>query len=237
MLLVVSNSNIFLDDIQTVIQSDFPENELGLARHFQYLNEAISYQKKLSIDLENSLIVWHTDCIESSELSFRTFFKKEHLSLIVVSKNKSLAYDVFLMGGRDFFQQSEIYTTRFTECINTLLQKKTRKKDNLINNKIAIPIADGIQYINTSDICYFKASGAYSEIHLKCGQKIVISKKLGDLKNVIQLPNFIRPHRSYIVNSEYIKLYSKKDGGYIELVDKTVIGVNKENKKIFQVHL
>src|SRR6218665_1717398 len=44
-------------------------------------------------------------------------------------------------------------------------------------NKIAMPMADGLHFVNTSDILYLEADGAYTEIWLKNGSKTVVSKK------------------------------------------------------------
>ncbi|GAB5522278.1 MAG: hypothetical protein Roseis2KO_01500 [Roseivirga sp.] len=63
--------------------------------------------------------------------------------------------------------------------------------------------ANGIEQLNPSDIIFIKSDGVYIELHTVKG--MVVQRKL--LKEVIdQLPDFfIRVHRSYLVNINYIE--------------------------------
>lgn len=70
-------------------------------------------------------------------------------------------------------------------------------------NKIEITGANGKTYINPSDIVFVKSDGVYIEIQTH--EKSIIQRKL--LKDIIdELPNnFVRVHRSYLVNTNYIE--------------------------------
>ena len=48
--------------------------------------------------------------------------------------------------------------------------------------------------------------------------------------------NFIRPHKSHLVNVKYIKGFLKNDGGYIEMTDGTHIPVSRRKReKIIEI--
>ena len=104
-------------------------------------------------------------------------------------------------------------------------------------NKIALPVADGLLFVETSDIAYLEADGAYTEVWLKNGSKILVSKKLKFFEEVLdKRPNFFRSHRSYIVNINFIKKYNKADNALTLDNGKTII-ISRERKNEFEQQL
>lgn len=104
-------------------------------------------------------------------------------------------------------------------------------------NKIALPVAEGLLFVDTSDIVYLSADGAYTEVWLRNGSKILVSKKLKFFEDVLdQRPNFFRSHRSYIVNINFIKKYSKADNALTLDNGKTVI-ISRDKKQEFEEQL
>jgi DNA-binding LytR/AlgR family response regulator len=59
------------------------------------------------------------------------------------------------------------------------------------------------RYIDTKDICYFKADNNSTDIHLKNGEMVTAFKTLKHFEEVLSFP-FIRIHNSYIVNRNCI---------------------------------
>jgi DNA-binding LytR/AlgR family response regulator len=71
-----------------------------------------------------------------------------------------------------------------------------------LSPKLQVRGAHGIELLSIDQILYVKGDGAYIEIHTKEG--MTLQRKL--LKDIVEeLPeNFIRIHRSYLVNRNYI---------------------------------
>lgn len=69
--------------------------------------------------------------------------------------------------------------------------------------KLEIKSINGKEFLRPADILFVKSDGVYIEIHTHKGS--IVQRKL--LKDAIEeLPeNFIRIHRSYLVNSDYIE--------------------------------
>ncbi len=71
---------------------------------------------------------------------------------------------------------------------------------------------------NTDDIVLFKSGGNYVEIYYKNGKtvsKYLIRQTLSNLEATLaEFPQFIRPHRCYLVNTEYSKKLSLGSGNY-----------------------
>ena len=110
--------------------------------------------------------------------------------------------------------------------------------EKIINNstrnnskKIPIALADKIVMVNKNDIVYCKSDGNYTHIYLKDDEKYFVSKNIKAITNLINSPEFIRVHKTYLVNATYIKEYIRGDGGEIILENKINIPVSRTNKQ------
>jgi DNA-binding LytR/AlgR family response regulator len=75
--------------------------------------------------------------------------------------------------------------------------------------KIRINSAGKIELIASEQIAFCKAAGDYVELYLGDNKQILFSGNLKELEK--QLPNtFLRVHRSYLVNMEFIQSLSNK---------------------------
>lgn len=105
-------------------------------------------------------------------------------------------------------------------AVNKALYKiKSQKKEGLpVSSKIAVPVSGrsddlvSIRFLDPEYIIYCKADDRHSILHLYKNSPLRIHRKLGDLEN--QLCNnifpFLRTHRSYIVNVDYVESYTKE---------------------------
>lgn len=104
-------------------------------------------------------------------------------------------------------------------------------------NKIALPVAEGLLFVDTAEIVYLAADGAYTEVWLRNSSKILVSKKLKFFEDVLEnRPNFFRSHRSYIVNINFIKKYNKADNALTLDNGKTII-ISRDKKAEFEGQL
>ncbi|WP_046745025.1 LytR/AlgR family response regulator transcription factor [Kordia zhangzhouensis] len=79
----------------------------------------------------------------------------------------------------------------------------------ITNNKKFFRIGSKLQgkYIDKSQIVYIEAFESYSWIYLKDGSEILSSKNIGTLEESFKDISFIRIHRSYLINPNYVQLY------------------------------
>lgn len=104
-------------------------------------------------------------------------------------------------------------------------------------NKIALPVAEGLLFVDVPDIAFLEADGAYTNVWLKNGSRILVSKKLKFFEEILETrPNFFRSHRSYIVNINYLKKYNKNDSSLL-LDNNKVVYVSRERKSEFEEQL
>ena len=98
------------------------------------------------------------------------------------------------------------------------------------NKKIALNTGDGITFIALSDILYLKADGSYTHFFLADKTKITISKKIAEFERLEQAANFMRIHRSHVINLERIRKILKQDGGIVIMDNGDELSVSVERK-------
>lgn len=100
--------------------------------------------------------------------------------------------------------------------------------------KIALPMSHGLTFVPLEDILYLEADGSYTNVFLKDGNKLLISKKIKDFEQMLNIENrFFRTHRSFIVNLDYIKQYVKQDGGHVVMDNNAVVQIARDRKEEF----
>ena len=109
------------------------------------------------------------------------------------------------------------------------------KKANQIlqpNTKIAIPDGNNLLMIDTKDIIYLKADNSYTSIHLKNGKTHITSRFLKNFEEHLKNnSNFFRCHKSYIINTDYVKSFSKSNGGTILLENEFEIPLSPDKSE------
>lgn len=99
--------------------------------------------------------------------------------------------------------------------------------------KIALPQLGSISFIEVDDIVSLQADSNYTIIHMRDMQKLVISKTLKDFEELLDGQQFVRIHKSYIVNLRYIKEYSTTDGGMVKMADGNQWSISRRQLDLF----
>ncbi len=102
-------------------------------------------------------------------------------------------------------------------------------KKSATKGKITIPIQDGFEVLVISEILYCQADDNYTQIHLENGHKLV-SKTLKYFEEMLAEHDFIRVHKSYLVNVNSIIKYKKGKGGSITLINEKELLVSASKK-------
>lgn len=115
--------------------------------------------------------------------------------------------------------------------LNLQILKENLSEDN--PKKIAIPSLKGFEYIKVKDIVKLKADGRYSKISLINKREITASKSLGEFQELLDSTIFFKPHKSFLININYVKMYVKHDGGSIIMEDDSNVLLSRNNKDEF----
>jgi len=107
-----------------------------------------------------------------------------------------------------------------------------RHNANSSHRKITLNTDGKLLFLENDDILYAESDGNYSTIYLADGQKIVLTKKLKEVGEMLPAETFFRIHNSYIINLNKIKEFLKTDG-YVILKSNHKIPVSRQKKSDF----
>ena len=103
--------------------------------------------------------------------------------------------------------------------------------------KIVIPLSEGSLFVELKDILYLKAEGSYANIFFKDGNKVIVSENLKDYEDQLTMEEgFFRTHRSFLVNTDYIKQISS-DGSEATMINDAVINISRERKQELAIYM
>ena len=111
-----------------------------------------------------------------------------------------------------------------------LLQKL--KNPAIPINKIAIPTMQGFQLIAAESIISCESDSNYTHLFLKDKRKIIASRNLKEMEELLEDYPFIRIHHSHVVNINEVDKYIKGEGGYLIMSDGSTINVSRSRKEL-----
>jgi len=96
--------------------------------------------------------------------------------------------------------------------------------------RVAFPQRDGYDFVDIKDIAYCRADGAYTHITLTNGNRLMLSKTLGEVAAMLPEELFERIHHSTLVNMQMVRQLIKKDGSHLVMNDGTELMISKSRK-------
>ena len=98
-------------------------------------------------------------------------------------------------------------------------------------DKIALSTSEGLEIIDVEDILYCEAQSNYTMFHFRNGKRMLASKTLKQVDQLLKDHNFFRVHQSYLVNLRYIAKYVRGDGSYVLLENDVTVSVAQSRKE------
>ncbi len=120
--------------------------------------------------------------------------------------------------------------SNLTQNIDVLLDNIKNKGSD--SKKIVLTTAEKIHVIHVSEILRCESDNYYTKFFFTDGTNLLISKTLKENEKMLKDHNFIRPHKSHLINVTYIKGFMKNDGGYILMSDNSKVPVSRRRKEL-----
>lgn len=174
------------------------------------------------------------DVLEAcQEQQFETIFITAYSEYSLRALNMSAAYYILkpiditeLISAVNKVQLSILKTEDFNRT-QILLQNLKLQPEK---QQIILPTLQGFDVIKTENIIKLQANGNFTDVYLSDGSCKMICKFLKHFDELLSIP-FIRIHRSFIVNTRFIKSYSKSAGGFVTLLNGSEIEVSATYKE------
>lgn len=113
------------------------------------------------------------------------------------------------------------------ERVKSRLSEKTeinRNKvllDNLLERQpqrqsLVLPTMEGFDVVRTGNIIRLQANGNFTDVCLRDGRKKMVCRFLSFFEELLPA-EFIRVHRSHIINTSFVVAYHKGSGGFVSM--------------------
>jgi two-component system LytT family response regulator len=116
-----------------------------------------------------------------------------------------------------------------TQQLQLLMQ--TIREPAATGNRIALPTLEGLQMVAIDTILYCIASSNYTTFVMKDKKKLVISRTLKEIEEMLEDHGFLRIHHSHLVNINAIEKYIRGEGGTVLMTDGTELDVSRSRKE------
>ncbi len=122
-------------------------------------------------------------------------------------------------------------TENVSKRMNALFRNLTETKRPL--NQVALPSSDGLIFVAVGDIIHCESDSNYTTLFLKSKEKMVITKTLKDVENLLSGNNFFRIHHSHLINVNHIKKYIRGNAGYVVMSNGSNLNIARNRKEEF----
>lgn len=168
------------------------------------------------------------------EIKFETVFVTAYSNYAVKALNFSASYYILKPVDID-----ELIAA--VEKIRQNIEKKDHSMhsrvliDNIKNankqlHKIVLPLLDGFQVIQVKDIVRCQANDNFTNFHFTNNTRMVICRTLKFYDELLSDFDFIRVHKSHLVNLNHIIRYKKGKGGQLIMSDDSYVDVSPSRK-------
>ncbi|MEZ4799141.1 MAG: LytTR family DNA-binding domain-containing protein [Flavobacteriales bacterium] len=210
------------------------------------VDEAISTITRLQPDLVFLDVLMHPktgfDVLENIDrekigVIFTTSFESFALKALKLS---AIDYLLKPFGGEDLAEALDKFekhrsALKQNKNLDFLLEVLQDSKANKVD-KIALPVANGYKFVSLADIVRMESVNSYTVVFVKMGgsiEQVVTSKSIKECEELLDDVRFFIPHRSHLINLEFIKSYEKGDGGVILMEDETSVDLSRRKKDEF----
>jgi two-component system LytT family response regulator len=117
------------------------------------------------------------------------------------------------------------------EQVNQLAQNVKAK--SALPEKIALTTSEGLVFKKIKDIVRCESDRMYTIVAMVGGEKLMVSKPMGQLEEILDGQEFFRVHNSHLINMHQIRQFVRADGGYVVMEDGATVSVARNRKDDF----
>ncbi len=205
-------SCIIVEDLQ--VAADYlakcceKSGQVKVNGHFTNVSDALKYLNEHTVDLI------FLDVEMPGATGFELLDQLAYSPKVILTTSKpEYAYDAFEHNVTDFLKKPFTYQ-RFTDALKKLSLPLPSEKDNMITetgiDHIFIKADGKLIRLNNIDILYIESMGDYVKF-VTSDKKFVTHNTLKNLEEKINKSDFMKVHRSYIINIHKISNLREND--------------------------
>lgn len=169
------------------------------------------------------------------DITFETVFVTAFNNYAIQALNQSAAY--YLLKPIDIDElikavekiRQERSELNYTQHTRVLLENKKPGA----SQKIMLPTMEGFEIVNIRTILYCEAADNFTKFHFDHGKPLLICRTLKYFEDLLTDHRFLRIHRSYLINPDFVIRYSKGKGGYVTMKNNQELEISPNKKQGF----
>ncbi len=182
---------------------------------------------------------------EYSGFELLQFFREPDFEIVFVTAYNDYAVRAFEVSAVDYLLKP-VQIEQLKNAVGKLEQKLASHQmkarlETLAENlradeikKIALPVSDGLLFVEVANLVMLTADGAYTQVWLSDGSKLLVSKNLKFFEEQLQgRKPFFRVHRSHIIHLNFVRKYNRLES-FLTMDNGTILAVSKERKGEFE---
>jgi two-component system LytT family response regulator len=190
------------------ILSDFP--------HYKIIGEAGSVQEALEIinSKEADILFLDIELTDGTGFDIIDKIDASDYKIIFTTGHSEYAVKAFRYSAIDYLLKpidknelknalEKVQSIQYAEKLRLQLKTLRDNKDSF--KKIAVPSQSGMEIIEIDTIMYCSSESNYTYFYLENGKSMLSAKVLKDYEELFKPHDFIRVHKSHLVNPKFIK--------------------------------
>lgn len=220
--LIVEDNQYNQELLRHLIQKHCPEVQL--------YDTASTVKEAIQSIQENSpdLLFLDVELPDGNGFDILNYFKPLPFKVIFCTGYLKYTYEAIKFNAVDFLVKP-VNISDLIEAVKRAIEKQlnedyrlkieTTKRQFENPFRLILHEISGFTIIETNEIIKLEAAGNYTDIYLIGNRKLTYCKLLKDFEALLKThPNFMRVHKSFIINLDHVKSFSKH--GMIELIEK-----------------
>lgn len=240
---------IILDDEQSgreilrTLLTEFFHDRVTVYPPCSTVSEGLSAVSQYNPDL----VFLDIEMLGESGFDFLNAIKTINFEIIFVTAHSGYAIDAFKVHALDYLLKP-INHLQLKQTIEWVEKRAAQKKTSYdggqlvtkikktIAGMIGMPTNQGVIFLDISSIIRCEASSNYSIIYSEHDKKLLASRTLKDLEDALTGHDFIRVHKSHLINLRKLSEYHRTEG-IIRLQDGSKIPLGRNHKQEFEKNI
>lgn len=232
---VIDDESYIRDDIRKRIISKFA-NKIDIVEEAS----SVATGKKTMQKAKPQLVFLDIDLGDGTAFDILNQLNEKDFQLIFITGFDTHAIKAIKLGALDYILKP-VDDQEFNEAVEKAIMAIEEGKDmdkaiNISNHfysegkhdKIVLRTLEAIHIVNFEDIVYCHSEGNYTTFHL-LNEKIMISKPMKKVEELLNKDLFLKCHQSYLVNTSYVSKYTSE--GYLVMKNKAEVPVATRRKE------
>ena len=230
--------------LNAILIDDEPYNiqhlRMALERFYPHVHvsgtaQSVAEAEKLLAKQVPDVVFLDIQMPEVNGLQFLAEHEDRDYEVVLVTAHSQYGIEALKAGALDYLLKP-LDRNELGKALEKVAARKAEKQAlNPGSNpdRISIPHSKGITVVATTEITRIQADNNYSTIHFSTNKPLMVAKSISEFEKQLVGMNFIRIHKSHIINLDYLDQYTNHDGCHVLMRDGAELLVSRRRQSEF----